>query len=152
MRGRKPKPLQQHILGGTFRADRHGGVPQPRRAFPRCPDHLDADAKKEWKRLVRELYDLGLMTNLDRATLAGYCAAWSEWVKMSRLLDQTGLLLKSANGVFYQSPMVAIRNRALEQMRQFGGLLGLNPMDRGRVRAAPAPAEDDPLEALLGSA
>jgi len=47
--------------------------PKPPAAIPKCPRHLDKEAKKEWRRMVKELEPLGILTRLDKAVLARYC-------------------------------------------------------------------------------
>jgi hypothetical protein len=56
--------------------------PQPDPAIPEKPDYLDAEASKEWDRIVPELERLGLLTQLDRAMLVSYCQAWSAVVEL----------------------------------------------------------------------
>src|SRR3954470_22329956 len=82
MPGRPHMPTNLKVLRGTFRKDRvHSAEPQPEAAMPTCPSFLSKEAKKEWRRLSGELYILGLLTRLDRAALAGYCAAYARWAE-----------------------------------------------------------------------
>src|SRR5262245_42051889 len=133
MRGRKPKPTVLKILeGNPGKRPLNANEPRPRRCIPRCPDHLDHEARKEWKRINRELDEVGLLTDCDRAILASYCVCWSRWVRAERLLKQSGEVLKSAEGGFYQNPYLAVANRALEQMHKLCASLGLDPCSRSR--------------------
>jgi phage terminase small subunit len=75
VRGRRPKPRNLKIVQGTFRRDRAKNEPQPVSIAPSCPRWLPAAAKSEWRRLKPELEELGLLTELDRAGFAGYCAS-----------------------------------------------------------------------------
>ena len=67
MRGRKPKPRRGSMLAKD--------------ALPRCPPHLSAVARKEWRRLATPLYAAGILTLADRAAFAAYCQAWARWVE-----------------------------------------------------------------------
>ena len=60
----------------------------PLAAMPRCPDHLDHVARKEWRRLATPLHTAGLLTLADRAALAAYCQAWSRWVEAEQKLAE----------------------------------------------------------------
>ena len=81
MRGRKPKPTALKLVQGV-----PGKRPLPKRepspeiGAPACPEWLLPEAKKVWRRLVRELEALGLLTGIDREALAGYCQAWANAV------------------------------------------------------------------------
>ncbi len=44
-------------------------------AAARVPSHLDAEAWREWRRMLGETEPLGLMTKLDRAAYAAYCCS-----------------------------------------------------------------------------
>ena len=61
------------------------------------------------------------MTNLDRAALVGYCAAWGRMVRAERLLRKLGdggadgLLTKTAKGNVIQNPLVGIANKAARE-------------------------------------
>lgn len=119
--------------------------------MPAVPPHLSDEAKVEWGRMANELHELGLLTRLDRATLAAYCQAYSDWVDAEGKLRQFGTVIKSpvrtlvkkkkdgsettetTGGYPMQSPYLAIRNKALELMHKFAVEFGLSPSSRSRV-------------------
>ena len=71
MRGRKPLPSNVvRLRGNPGKRRRNDAEPRPAPRVPTCPACLDGEARKEWKRLVAELADLGLLTRLDRGLLA----------------------------------------------------------------------------------
>jgi len=55
----------------------------PLSALPRCPNHLNDVARKEWRRLATPLHDAGIFTLADRAALAAYCVAYARWARAS---------------------------------------------------------------------
>jgi P27 family predicted phage terminase small subunit len=112
--------------------------PKPLISAPTCPAHLSPSAKAEWKRLARQLESLGIISQLDRAALAGYCQAWGRWVEAERKLKETPLLLRTPAGYVQPSPWLAIANKQLELMHRFMGELGLSPASRSRVAAFPS--------------
>ena len=52
-RGPIPKPSAiKRTEGNPGKRPLNRYEPQPRTTVPRCPEHLDERAKKEWKRMV----------------------------------------------------------------------------------------------------
>ena len=99
MRGRKPKPTRLKVIEGSAGKRRSSSTNRsPRLAIPTCPAHLSPSAKAEWKRLAREMHTLGIVTNLDRSALAGYCQAYGRWVEAEKKLKETPLLIKLPSG------------------------------------------------------
>jgi P27 family predicted phage terminase small subunit len=134
MRGRKPKPTHLKLLEGNLgRRPPNLGEPKPRRAIPTCPAHLCPSAKSEWKRIACLLYSLGVLTELDRASLAAYCQAYGRWVEAERKLKETPALLKMPSGYLQQNPWLTIANKQLELMHKYMTELGLSPAARSRV-------------------
>jgi len=155
-RGRKPKPTNLRVLhGNPTRRPLKRGEPKPLACVPDCPAHLDARARGEWARLAPELARLGLVTELDRAMLAGYCAAWSVWVHAreeltKELADDMGPFTITESGYRQPSPWFSIERQAGREMRAFAIEFGLSPSSRTRATAAGVRDETDPAEALLG--
>jgi len=88
MKGRKAIPNKiLELRGGsahTHRAPRNDPVISAK--IPICPAHLDKESKKEWRRVVKILDAIGLMTELDRSILAEYCEAYGKWVTLKHEL------------------------------------------------------------------
>jgi P27 family predicted phage terminase small subunit len=87
-------------------------------------------------RASKLLFANGLITELDRAALAGYCDAYARVAEASRQLQQYGLIVKSPNGYPMQSPYLAILNTALQETRAFSTEFGMTPSSRSRVKTA----------------
>lgn len=153
MRGRKPKPTRLKILtGNPGKRAINRSEPQPRGGVPRCPAHLDAGAKAEWRRVAAELRAMGLVTPVDRAALAAYCQAWSRWAQAELKVREFGAVLvrqgKDGQSEFYPNPYLAVANVALVQMRSFASEFGMTPSSRTRLAVEPQ-READPLEEFL---
>ena len=89
-RGRKPKPTAVKLMDGNPGKRRiNGAEPKPPRSLPDCPAHLSAEAKAEWHRLAKSLNGIGLLTQVDRATMAGYCQCYGRWVEAELKLAET---------------------------------------------------------------
>ena len=151
MKGRKKKPTQLKIIQGTDRADRRNpNEPMPDPNIPPPPPHLKDEALEEWNRLSTELYNLGLLSNIDRATLAAYCVLWARWVDAESKIDRDTLVLKSKDGQPYQNPWLGIANRALTLMRHYISEFGMSPASRSRVEAKPPKSKDEAAKFFTG--
>jgi P27 family predicted phage terminase small subunit len=169
MRGRKPTPTHLKLVtGNPGRRPVNPNEPKPDPALPPVPPHLSDEAKLEWHRIARELYDLGLLTNIDRAALAGYCQAYADWVEAEGQLRRFGKMIKSpqrtvkrrakngseviesSGGFPMQSPFLAIRNKAMELMHKFAVEFGMSPSSRSRVNASEATRKNDPAHKYIG--
>ena len=95
-------------------------------------------AQKEWRRLASTLHKMGVLTTVDRAALAGYCAAYGRWAEAEEKLKETPTLFKTPGGYVQQSPWVNIANKQLELMGRYMVELGITPASRSRVVAGPA--------------
>ncbi|MEH6823850.1 MAG: phage terminase small subunit P27 family [Motiliproteus sp.] len=142
------KPTNVKILTGTARADRlNPNEPKPDIAIPSFPDHLSKPAKAEWRRVTKELKDMGLICRLDRAAMAAYCSAYGAWVDAENALQNDGMVTVTPNGLVVQSAWLQIRNKSLEQMHKFAVEFGFTPASRSKVSAAkPDPVNDELAE------
>src|SRR5882672_4123384 len=111
-RGPAPKPTAlKRAEGNPGKRPLNHSEPQPRPTAPRCPDHLDERAKKEWKRLVPILRRMKVLTEADWMALANLCQTWSTLVKAQEKLTEMGILYKSPSGYVMQSPLLAVVNQ-----------------------------------------
>jgi P27 family predicted phage terminase small subunit len=150
MPGRRPKPTELKRLEGS-RIRRKGTEPQPT-GIPKCPAHLDKIARTEWRRIAAELAAIGLLTSVDRAALAAYCAAWSRWVVAETKLAKFGSVIKSPKSGFpIQNPYVGIANTAMTQMRAFIVEFGMTPASRSRINIESPTQSADPFSEFMAS-
>jgi P27 family predicted phage terminase small subunit len=157
MRGRKPTPtFLKLVKGNPGRRPLNPNEARPDLARPMPPEFLCDDAKVEWGRVIDRLFELGLMTDLDRAALAAYCDAYGRWAQATRSIAKmaeqdmlTGaLMIKTKNGNAIQNPMVGIANHARSEMVRFAAEFGMTPSARTRIDvgiSAP-PAEEAQAE------
>lgn len=150
--GRPRKPTRLHILHGTARKDRINALePKPTVAerVPSPPAHLSDEAKREWRRMGKELHALGLLTVVDKAEFAVYCQAWGRWVESELSLRQFGPVIITPNKMLAQSPYLAIANRAMAEMRAAAASFGMTPASRGKVKAD-VPEQKDEFTEMFG--
>ena len=147
-RGPAPKPTRMKALAGNpGKRPLNRREPQPKQGLPRCPAQLSEEAKREWKRISKELDRLGLLTVLDRAALSAYCQAWGRWIEAEQRLRQHGVIVKSPNGFPVQSPYLAVANKAMAQMSKLLVEFGLSPSSRSRIQS---PLDDEDDDEFLG--
>lgn len=149
--GRKPKPTALRLVGGNA-----GKRPIPKKeaiialSEPTPPAFLCDDAKVEWGRVCSVLYSSGLMTELDRAALAAYCAAYGRWAQAERAINRmaskdelnSALMIKTSNGNAIQNPLVGIANKAKSDMVRYAAEFGMTPSARSRVNSTKNDKED----------
>ena len=106
-----------------------------------------------------ELHKLGLLTKVDRASLAGYCAAYSRWVRAESVVTELGFTYEyevyGRQGQVIDHkievrPEVKIAQDSLKQVRMFCAEFGLTPSSRGKMQVPGAPPGEDEMEQLLG--
>lgn len=148
-RGRPAKPTRLKILAGNpGRRPLNKREPQPRVGAPPCPTHLDAEAKREWRRIVKELSAVGLLTHVDRAALADYCIAWSEAVALDTAIVQKGGIVKVSLGS--EEKLIWNRNKAVERMNKLRGEFGMTPSSRSGLQLPAVEKEtEDPIDRLM---
>lgn len=150
-RGRKPKPTALKLAEGNPGKRRIAPEVKPdATGLPSCPAHLSQTAKNEWKRISGELHRLGLLTRVDRAALAAYCAAYGYWVEADGVVQRDGITIETDKGNLIAHPAVGIRNRSLELMHRYLVEFGLTPSSRVGLAGDGADAKPaDPIENAL---
>ena len=148
MKGRKPTPAGIRKLRGNPDKRKHAPEAQPG-GLAVCPEHLDDVARAEWVRASRELLACGLLTSVDMAVFAAYCAAYSEWVRSSLELAASTITIINRQGNVVRNPLVGIVNTARSDMVKFAAEFGMSASSRSRV-AATGGGQDDALEVFLG--
>lgn len=144
-RGPKPLPANVRLLRGNPGKRRIGELLdefRPEVEIPKCPSVLWPEAKREWRRITVELERYGLISKLDRSTLAMCCQEWARWqwaeqrIKELNAQDQmgeAGLIEKAPSGYRMQSIYLQISVKAQERYEKLKSCFGLSPADRRRV-------------------
>ena len=150
--GTKPKPTALKLIEGN-KGKR--ALPKKEAVIALCeptpPPFLCDDAKVEWGRVCSALFAAGLMTELDRASLAAYCAAYGRWAQSERAINtmagkdgiNAALLIKTKEGNAIQNPLVGIANKARADVVRFAAEFGMTPSARTRVTATPDDNEQE---------
>jgi len=150
-KGRKPKPTALKILeGNPGKRQLNTNEPTPAKKAPKCPSWLDNEAKKEWRRLTKQLENLGLLTNVDMTAFAGYCQAYARWKEAEEFISKHGTIVKTPSGYWQQVPQVSIAQTYLKIMNKLCEQFGLTPSARSRI-VSDVGRQDaiDPMELIL---
>lgn len=151
-RGRKPKPTALKVLeGNPGKRELNKNEPKISQANPpACPEWLEEEAKNEWNRLAKILFEMGILTDLDIAAFASYCQAYARWREAEEFLTQHGSIVKTKTGYWQQVPQVSIAHSNQKIMMQAAAEFGLTPSARSRMIAGDAKqAEVDEMEFIL---
>ena len=133
-RGRKPKPTAVKIAEGNPGKRRiNGAEPKPPASLPEPPPHLSGTAREEWDRLAESMNAIGLLTQVDRTTMAAYCQCYGRWVEAEEKLATTPAILRMPSGYIQPSPWLTIANKQLELTGKYMAELGLTPASRSRL-------------------
>ena len=144
-RGPKGLPANVHLLRGNASKKPLASLVdefRPDVEIPQCPPVLWPEAKREWKRITVELERYGLISKLDRGTMAMCCQEWARWqwaeakIKQANADDpkgEAGLIEVAQSGYRMQSIYLQISVKAQERYEKLKSCFGLSPSDRTRV-------------------
>jgi len=135
--GRPQKSLAQKLADGSFRADRANlNEPQPSPFDTTNPFSEDADleAFKKWEEIVPELMDRYSIGRGDRGLVQAYCVFYQRALRADDELEESGRLTLSTEKGVIINPAVKISESCWDRVVKFGSQLGLDPINRRRIR------------------
>ena len=148
-RGRKPKPTAlKKLEGNPGKRPLNDLEPLPKVTMLRCPNWLEPEAKKEWRRLAPVLIGAGILTSADAVPFAGYCQAYARWKEAEEQVKDTERVRPN--------PYIAIARSAFAEVKSLAAEFGLTPANRTAIIANALTAEKskrelDPMEQILTS-
>lgn len=154
-RGPKPTPTVLKLINGNpgkRPLNLSDGV-NPVIRVPAHPKWLGHHAIKEWRRISAELVELGLIAEIDKASLATYCQTWGDLCDLETAFAAQKRMAKSRNpdsesalvaAYFYKTPTGFMRDSQLHrkiielrsELDRYVRNFGLNPAARARVSAS----------------
>jgi P27 family predicted phage terminase small subunit len=139
VRGRRPKPVEQHRRRGTDRPDRHGltpvlvaGRPEPGSS---APADLFPEAAELWELIVPPLVEVGLVDRVDAFTLASMCTLGGRVLQARKALLTEPLVVKGDRGLVV-SPWLRIERDSIRAFFSMAEHFGLTPVARARLGLA----------------
>jgi P27 family predicted phage terminase small subunit len=139
-------PTKLKILHGETRPARlNRNEPKPG-GQPRMPVDMSDQAKRVWRRVIRDFGATGVLTAVDADALRTYCEAVVRYVQAARTLEASGPLVRGArSGELVKNPLHQIvRDNAILQ-RAFARELGLTPSARTDLAVGTGEAADNSL-------
>ena len=155
-RGRKPKPTAlKKLEGNPGKRPLNDLEPMPKVTMLRCPNWLEPEARKEWRRLAPVLIDAGILTTADAVTFAGYCQSYARWRKAEEQVTKLGMVYE-VDGKLRPNPYIAIAKSEFAEVKAMAAEFGLTPAARTAIVADAMSATGnrqvmDPMEQILTS-
>lgn len=158
MVGRKSQPINvikmrgnKHLTKAEIEARQAAEnriKPQANRIRP--PTWLPSEGKREFKRIIKEMKDLDVLTNVDVDALAVYCDAYVTYIECTRIVEAEGLQIKHVNKAGAENmvphPMLSKKRQLADQMKALATEMGLTPSSRSRI-AMPKEQPKEPTAA-----
>jgi P27 family predicted phage terminase small subunit len=166
MRGRKPKPIEQHIangdpskLGTGKLQERLDQQVKAKRGLPNAPGYLSKVGRAAWYYWRDELESMALDYAPDRMMLEGACVNYARALQAEDEIQSRGINVvepvmnsegEEVGERVKQNPAVAIANQAWRLVHRFCSEFGLSPVARTRlsIKDDPRDPEED-LEKIL---
>jgi len=125
--------------------------------IPAPPPYLKGYARREWQRVIPDLFGTGTYAEIDETMLAAYCMAFARWMraeldleKMAKLDPVThGVMMKTTNGNAIQNPLVGAAATLRRDMHRLGDAFGLTPSSRTQIQTGKG-GESDALSKKYG--
>lgn len=161
MSGRKPMPFSlvdnKKSKISNAELEKRENAPIVCSNAMRPPTHLSAEAKKEWKKIIK-LYkelELPIINDLDKNSMEIYCNAIVMYRRALNAVERAGAVaLHPKSGLPVINPWHNIMKIAAETCQKYSAVLLLDPISRARIGVANAKAEkiddEDPMMKLLG--
>ncbi|MDE3838651.1 phage terminase small subunit P27 family [Bacillus methanolicus] len=161
--GRKAKPIELMLIQGSKHLTKKEieerkqaeAKLKPNANKVKPPAWLDDVAKKEFKRIAKELQEIDLITNVDVNALAAYCDAYSDYIKCTQIIQEEGMMVEYTNKAAETNkvphPLLTKKKQLHEQMKSLATEFGLTPSSRAKI-ALPKKEEKEPTpeERLFG--
>lgn len=149
--GRRARPVELLVLNGKKhltkkeireRREREERL-RPAADAVRAPSWLSKEARKIWRRAVKALGPLEILTNADVEQLAVFCDSAARYAECSRLIAEQGIIVDGPRGPM-QNPAVSAQAKYAAIVARLGSKFGLDPS--GRASIAIPKGDDKPKD------
>ncbi len=136
-RGPAPAPTKVKMLRGETRPSRiNRDEPRPVGELVPIPTDIASEAQAVWRRVLKAFGHTGVIRGADGDVMRIYCETVARYERASRLLDQTGPLVRGArSGELVKNPLHQIVRDNAVLIRSLAGELGLTPAARVGLHA-----------------
>lgn len=158
--GRPRKPLTEQrgnltVVTMQAKKSEEESVTVGKNQLKQPPTCLTDDvAKKEWRRIIKELEKVSLVGNLDRNNLIGYCNAFSNYVKTTEELKEQDFTVERQTRtgiILVRNPLIDIQRMYADEMRKFASACGLTIDARLKAAAVKADKTKTDIERKFGN-
>jgi len=148
--GRPPKPTKLKLLTGTAQPCRiNKNEPKLEAKAPSCPRHLKGKKRWAYRRLIRIIDPMKVMTRADAVALELAAEAYAEMVEASEVVEENGFTYESEKedgGILIKTrPEVLIRSDAWRRLEKMISHFGISPSSRTKVSVVEKLKEQDPF-------
>jgi len=156
-RARKPLEMQKGNITSFEAAKKQQeeatiktGAEQLKRPPAWLPDGV---AKKEWRRLVKELNKIDIIGNLDKNNLAFYCYYYAKWVEVTDLIESGDLTVEVEykNRIEHRkNPLIDVQKSYADDLRKFASLCGLTIDARLKAAVSKITKKEEEIKTSFG--
>lgn len=118
-------------------------VTRPKKISLRMPDWLDDEAKKVWKKTIKDMQAFEILDKVDEDVLATYCDAVARHKELSEMIRKKGYTIHNSSGTLVEAPWVKTQLSYARLIVQYSDKLGLNANSRARLAKKMADEEED---------
>lgn len=114
---------------------------------------IDDIAKKEFKRIVKELKEIDIVGNLDLNNLGAYCNAFSNYIHVTEQLNGQDYYItrETRTGVIIvKNPLVDIQTNYATEMRKFASLCGMTIDSRLKAATIKVDKQQEAITSKFG--
>jgi len=151
-KGPRPLPVELKLLRGN---PGKRPIPLPEGKAPTgatAPPELLGEALAEFRRVTPLLEQLGLLTQIDHASLVGYCLSWEDLLWAVKTIRVEGRVTESGNGTAMPHPAVGIQRAAMAGILKFSAEFGMTPAARAHVKIVLGGSEREQEKRFFGGA
>lgn len=133
MKGRVQKSIKEKSLNGS----RHSkeatlSAPLLKKLWNMPPD-LGPHGKRLWREIGPHLLKAGLLTEWDREGFTFLCSSFNLIKECEEILRRDGLTVDGVSGTTKKHPVIAVRNKAMDDFRYWAEQFCLSPVARERM-------------------
>ncbi len=126
-------------------------VKAPRTGLQKVPSDalVNEVAKKEYKRVLKLLEAIDIISDVDRANLIVYANAYARYLDAIKALKTEPLVIEAATGP-KKNPWITVSESAYAEMYRAGSALGMTVDSRLKAGAVKVRKQEENLEAAFG--
>jgi P27 family predicted phage terminase small subunit len=128
----------QKVIDGTYKTRGNSASAVPLLSkLPTAPRDFDEVAKRCWDDFGNKAIRVGTLSEFDLGVLELLCRTWGSTVKLDKILERDGYVIKSGSGARKAHPALAALDRARGQAAKLLADLGLSAPGRERISIDP---------------